>query len=406
MDAIAASCYTTDSDDARPPRLHEFVAASPPMRRVACRRTANAGRARQYMARWTPEEDAILLEHVMAHGTAEWGQLRASGRLPLRDNKACCNRFLLLKRKFLQHEQQHEPQPEFPSFRRPHHPPHPSGLPCGLQPRDTALHSSPWHLVGTAPAGVRLGASVNAFVKTFDTPDAIPVTDMAWQSDLLHGTAPRQQQAHPRLLEQSVARRTVMADDWQGCERQEANAAWHGMMDPWLESALMGPSVRSDVVGFDCVSERKRVKTAVADCGAQPGREHSSATVPSALNHTASPTSSLASPPPIPTTSDATAAQPAAHTGRLCAAQLHLPATTAPSPRHCDNTAAPPPSAPLHGPPAAPAAPATSASIPSPLAGADAVTSVGAGAPEGQREADLDRWILEQVGLMAGGQGV
>ncbi|CAI5517300.1 unnamed protein product [Closterium sp. Naga37s-1] len=264
------------------------------------------------------QEDAVLLEHVMAHGTAEWGQLRASGRLPLRDNKACCNRFLLLKRKFLQHEQLHEqhheqqqqqPQPEFPSFRRPHHPPRPSGLPCGLQPRDTALHSSPWHLTGTAPAGVRLEASVAAFVKARDTLDAIPATDMAWPPQ-------------PRLLEQPVARRTVTAVGWKGSEWQGVGAAWHGMMDPWLERALIGPS---------------------------------------------------------------------------------LPAIPALSPRPCNNAAAPPPSVPP--PPTHPAAPATHAPAQPPLASVAAATGVGAGALEGQRQADLDRWILEQVGLMAGGQG-
>ncbi|CAI7778096.1 unnamed protein product [Closterium sp. NIES-53] len=60
--------------------------------------------ARHYIARWTPEEDAILLEHVMLHGTSQWGLLQRSNRLPLRDNKACCNRFILLKKKFIEQD--------------------------------------------------------------------------------------------------------------------------------------------------------------------------------------------------------------------------------------------------------------------------------------------------------------
>ena len=45
-----------------------------------------------------PQEDVLLLEHVLQNGTRRWGNLRANGTLPHRDQKACCNRFILLKR--------------------------------------------------------------------------------------------------------------------------------------------------------------------------------------------------------------------------------------------------------------------------------------------------------------------
>ncbi|GJP68886.1 hypothetical protein CLOP_g2676 [Closterium sp. NIES-67] len=48
---------------------------------------------------WSPQEDLILLQHVARHGTRNWGSLQASGALPLRDQKACCNRFILLKKR-------------------------------------------------------------------------------------------------------------------------------------------------------------------------------------------------------------------------------------------------------------------------------------------------------------------
>lgn len=49
--------------------------------------------------RWVVvQEDEVLLQHAMEHGTKHWGELHASGRLPRRDNKACCNRFLFLKK--------------------------------------------------------------------------------------------------------------------------------------------------------------------------------------------------------------------------------------------------------------------------------------------------------------------
>ncbi|CAI6010643.1 unnamed protein product [Closterium sp. NIES-65] len=50
------------------------------------------------------QEDLILLDHVRSYGTRHWGVLKASGRLPHRDNKACCNRFILLKKRYLDQE--------------------------------------------------------------------------------------------------------------------------------------------------------------------------------------------------------------------------------------------------------------------------------------------------------------
>ncbi|CAI5488263.1 unnamed protein product [Closterium sp. Naga37s-1] len=50
---------------------------------------------------WTPEEDKILLNHVMRYGSRYWGLLQATGQLPQRDQKSCCNRFLLLKKRCL-----------------------------------------------------------------------------------------------------------------------------------------------------------------------------------------------------------------------------------------------------------------------------------------------------------------
>ncbi|CAI5995299.1 unnamed protein product [Closterium sp. NIES-65] len=40
----------------------------------------------------------------MRHGTRNWGLLQRSRELPLRDNKACCNRFILLKKRFLEQQ--------------------------------------------------------------------------------------------------------------------------------------------------------------------------------------------------------------------------------------------------------------------------------------------------------------
>ncbi|CAI7887280.1 unnamed protein product [Closterium sp. NIES-54] len=58
--------------------------------------------ARQAGPLWNATEDVILLNHVARHGTSQWGVLQASGLLPRRDNKACCNRFIVLKRNYQQ----------------------------------------------------------------------------------------------------------------------------------------------------------------------------------------------------------------------------------------------------------------------------------------------------------------
>ncbi|CAI5951591.1 unnamed protein product [Closterium sp. NIES-64] len=47
------------------------------------------------------QEDAVLLRHALRHGTRQWGRL-VRGKQLLRGNKACCNRFLFLKKKFTQ----------------------------------------------------------------------------------------------------------------------------------------------------------------------------------------------------------------------------------------------------------------------------------------------------------------
>ncbi|CAI5514637.1 unnamed protein product [Closterium sp. Naga37s-1] len=62
------------------------------------------GATGSYSRWWSPEEDLILLDHVRSYGTRHWGVLKASGRLPHRDNKACCNRFILLKKRYLDQE--------------------------------------------------------------------------------------------------------------------------------------------------------------------------------------------------------------------------------------------------------------------------------------------------------------
>ncbi|GJP70847.1 hypothetical protein CLOP_g1740 [Closterium sp. NIES-67] len=50
-------------------------------------------------ALWTTEEDKILLAHVAKHGTHNWLLVKSMGLLPTRNHKACCNRYILLKRK-------------------------------------------------------------------------------------------------------------------------------------------------------------------------------------------------------------------------------------------------------------------------------------------------------------------
>jgi len=51
-----------------------------------------------FVVRRVSQEDEVLLEHALQRGTRRWGELDASGRLPRRDNKSCCNRFLFLKK--------------------------------------------------------------------------------------------------------------------------------------------------------------------------------------------------------------------------------------------------------------------------------------------------------------------
>ncbi|CAI7791538.1 unnamed protein product, partial [Closterium sp. NIES-53] len=55
---------------------------------------------------WTAEEDRKLLLHVAAHGTRQWRGVVNAGLLPGRDSKACCNRFIVLKRKFFKRQEQ------------------------------------------------------------------------------------------------------------------------------------------------------------------------------------------------------------------------------------------------------------------------------------------------------------
>ncbi|CAI5512522.1 unnamed protein product [Closterium sp. Naga37s-1] len=46
------------------------------------------------------QEDRKLLLHVAAHGTRQWRAVVNAGLLPGRDSKACCNRFIVLRRKY------------------------------------------------------------------------------------------------------------------------------------------------------------------------------------------------------------------------------------------------------------------------------------------------------------------
>ncbi|CAI5469022.1 unnamed protein product [Closterium sp. Yama58-4] len=52
------------------------------------------------------QEDRKLLLHVAAHGTRQWRAVVNAGLLPGRDSKACCNRFIVLKRKFFKRQEQ------------------------------------------------------------------------------------------------------------------------------------------------------------------------------------------------------------------------------------------------------------------------------------------------------------
>ncbi|CAI5517301.1 unnamed protein product [Closterium sp. Naga37s-1] len=57
------------------------------------------------MKPWSPGEDAVLLQHALQCGTKQWGELERSGQLK-RNNKSCCNRYIFLRRKFVQRFQQ------------------------------------------------------------------------------------------------------------------------------------------------------------------------------------------------------------------------------------------------------------------------------------------------------------
>ncbi|GJP71467.1 hypothetical protein CLOP_g2300 [Closterium sp. NIES-67] len=96
----------------------------------------------KYLSRWTSEEDAILLAHVTAHGTTNWGLLKSSGLLPYRDNKACCNRFILLKKKFLELSPSADPAMS---------PAAPSWADVPKPPNSSAPGPSPNHRAGSAP---------------------------------------------------------------------------------------------------------------------------------------------------------------------------------------------------------------------------------------------------------------
>ncbi|CAI5983784.1 unnamed protein product [Closterium sp. NIES-64] len=331
MEVVAESpCpYTAAADVglcARAPQLRQRAPAEAPAagsqprpaRPGAGRRAANATRSRQYLARWTPEEDAILLEHVMAHGTAEWGQLRASGRLPLRDNKACCNRFLLLKRKFLQLDdhQQQEPhyQPHYEQPRQQHdtspwprrqHDAHPANLPCCLQPADTALH-----LMATAP-------------------HAYPQAAQARQH--------------------SAARHGGWTGEWRGS--LEGVACWEGVVDPRLGSTLTGAHAWDGAVACGGVSESVCSKSAWVQGNAVRLQQQTAVVKQQQQQQ-----------------------QQQIHAGGVWACVEQAPLAA------------------LRGTTAAPAA-----------AGAAIDACVRAGPSDGQSQADMDRWVLEQVGLMVGG---
>ncbi|GJP30054.1 hypothetical protein CLOM_g3140 [Closterium sp. NIES-68] len=54
---------------------------------------------------WSAEEDAVLLRHALHCGTRQWGMLGRRGQLK-RNNKSCCNRYIFLRRKFVQRFQE------------------------------------------------------------------------------------------------------------------------------------------------------------------------------------------------------------------------------------------------------------------------------------------------------------
>ncbi|CAI5469021.1 unnamed protein product [Closterium sp. Yama58-4] len=85
-------------------------------------------RTRSFGRAWTPEEDRKLLLHVAAHGTRQWRAVVNAGLLPGRDTKACCNRFIILKRKYFSFQERLQGKPS-PSPARPIHFPHPAAPP-------------------------------------------------------------------------------------------------------------------------------------------------------------------------------------------------------------------------------------------------------------------------------------
>ncbi|GJP69129.1 hypothetical protein CLOP_g25750 [Closterium sp. NIES-67] len=426
VDSLGESLAANDVDGARPPRLRQSTTATAdPAGPWQCGRqeSGDCGAPRQYLARWTPEEDAALLEHVMAHGTAEWGQLRASGRLPLRDNKACCNRFLLLKRKFLEHEQQpQQPQQEFRFCLRPQQPQPPP----------------------------RYGEQQGVIGSTHAAPESHLLTcDLRWSA----------QQCRPHVLPQSGARRAGGKDGWLGGKwKHEGGASWGAMVNPRLQ----GPDMHGEAAGLQGWNDSKRVKTVEVEDNAvllqkewhvvktqrqqqqrqqqqqqQQHQENHRAHVrscneqmvesstgtfsaPSSCSDAPSPPLATAAhyvpvtpSPPSPLTIPLETLPPLPPLSPLPPLPLlphfplspgnELPAMTAPFPISHSTTADPLPSAPPASPPVAPLPPPSPPAPP--LAAAAPSVCVRAGAWEGQQQADLDRWILEQVGLLGAGRG-
>ncbi|CAI7786649.1 unnamed protein product [Closterium sp. NIES-54] len=505
MDAVAESpCPVTAAADvdhrARAPQLRQRAptessagSESRPARLGAGRRAANTARSRQYLARWTPEEDAVLLEHVMAHGTAEWGQLRASGRLPLRDNKACCNRFLLLKkyasaascylngmlqplpdaqevavsreaigpvsparrsplisvhalvsplrvprRKFLQLDdqpqlhQQHQEQQHYQHYQQPQqhqhlcngqllqqhdispwpcpqHHAHPAALPCCFQPAGTAPH-----LIATAA------------------------------------------QAYPQAAQarqQSMARHGGWEGEWIGSKADwgspEGAMWWEGVMHPHgLGGALMGARGWDGAMACGGVSESVRGKSAREQCNVVLLQRHTDAVKQKQQNYSdgvrpymeqavkasacAAPSACCAEvhPRPVPAAITTAPSHPPLAALHPAASPLLLPSL--PPSTHVDpasplsasssnDHALPllqplprpllPPAAHLHAPQPLAALRCTNVAPPAALHPASAAAApaaaacVGAGPLNRLSQADLDRWVLEQVGIMVGGQG-
>jgi transcription factor MYB, plant len=52
------------------------------------RRAAGSGGEAVRKGTWTPDEDAVLLEHVREHGPSNWSSIRSKGLLP-RTGKSC-----------------------------------------------------------------------------------------------------------------------------------------------------------------------------------------------------------------------------------------------------------------------------------------------------------------------------